>query len=276
MSDESLRGELEAAYGAVVDALKRKDFEAFAAAAHGPEGAGEGGAEEFAEAAEFLLEMTPELSQTTFVAVKAEGDDLAGYYYTLNDGTYENVFLSTFLKVEGRWRLVLGSNSYSFEPEPGEDVVAKAKALIESEASLQLQRPSEEPEQHDASEWDTEIRAALDCMAYDCEVKLAINGAPLGFEGGKSYSGMLFGVSPGAEPAAPAVLRVGENQIQVDYRKTGGEAGWPLTVEIRVLPDRQCFRLSAAKASGSVAATFHVPASEDEEVRLVEINDEEG
>jgi hypothetical protein len=276
--EESLRRELEAVYNAHIEALKKKDFEAFIATVYGAMEMGpvDEMRAQFAEMTEAFLETTPDLSQTTFVAVKTEGDDLAGYYYIFKDPNFVNVFLCPFLKVSGRWRLVLSSSSFSFQPKKGEDIVAKAKQLVETERGLQLERPAE-PEGPSASRaWNEDVRAALDCMAYGYQVKIAVNGAPLDIKGGCSYSGSLVGFAPGDEPAAPAVLQVGKNQITVEWNKAAGQQGPELTVQVRVLPDRLAFSLATIKRqSGKVTAEFTVPATETDEIPVVEINADE-
>jgi len=279
MSDaESLRKELEAVYNAHIEALKKKDFEAFIATVYGAMemGIGDEMRTQFAEMAGSFLETTPDLSQTTFVAVKTEGDDLAGYYYIFKDPDFVNVCLCPFMKVSGRWRVVLSSSSYSFPLKKGEDIVAKAKKLVETEDGLRLERPAP-PEGPAASRaWDENVRAALDCMAYDYKVKIAVNGAPLDFKGGCSYSGVLVGFVSGSEPAAPAVLQVGENAITVEWSKEKDQPGPGLDIQIRVLPDRPSFTLVTTKRqSGKVTAGFTVPATETDEISLVEINADE-
>jgi len=276
MCEESLRKELEAVYNAQMEALEKKDFDAFAVTLYGPAEVGDELRGQFPELAETFLETMPRLAQTTFVAVKTEGDDLAGYYYILQDPHFANVFLTRFLKAGGRWKIVPDSNSFSFEPKRGEDILAKAKQLIETEAILRLERPEPMEMPSGPRGWNEEVRAALDCWAYSYKVAIAINGAPIGFAGGHSYSGILVGVAPGAEPADPAVLHVGENEITVEWSKTEGPPSSGLTVQIRVLPERDAFRLATTeRESGKVTATFAVPAAETDELPLVEINGDE-
>ena len=273
MSDASLRAELEAVYTAAAKALAAKDIQAFLANVHGVEEAEIGGESDFAEALPFLQDMLPPLASTTFVAVAQEGD-LAGYYQTAREGKAVNVTLLPFVKDGDAWKLVLQGASYAFEPEAGEDVDARVRELIATEDMLQLRAPDAQSGPPTEA-MDMDVRAAINCMAYDYELRVAINGVPLDVEGGKSESRMLFGLVAGAEPQAPAVLHVGSNDIQIDYRKTEGGEMAVLTVEITVLPDRPSFRfISADRPSGSVSRTFTVPGSDDEEVAVVEISDD--
>jgi hypothetical protein len=270
-----LRRELEQVYEAVRKALREKDFKAFLSSVYGPEQAGDDVRAQFAEMAESVLEFTPELSQTTFVTIKTEGDDLAGYYHILRDEHFANILLTRFVRVAARWRLVLDSQGYSFQPKPGDDIPAKARELIKTEHSLKLERPQPVSFEAQPTTWDETVRAVLNCMAYDYEVKIAINGAPIDFTGGKSFSGILVGAAGGAPPAAPAVLQAGENRIDVEYRKTKDEEGPGLEVTINVLPEQLSFRLVAArKQSGKVSAKFFVPVTETEQVSPVEIDDD--
>ena len=274
VKEDALRKELEAAYTTLFNALKKKDFDAAVPTIFAPPGAlDEGSRDEFAEMADDLLEMMPELSKTKFVAVKTQGEDLAGYYCVFEGGGFWNVVLHTFMKRDGRWKWVPGGDSSSFQPKPGEDILAKAKQLVETSEVLRLKPP--ELAGPGTVPRGAEPRAVLSCMAYDYEVKIAINGAPFKFSGGKSFSGMLFEAPPGAQPAEPAVLRMGENQITVEYRKTNGKGTSRLSVEIMALQDRPSFNLvTAAKPQGKVSAKFHVPANPKDAVRLVEIDDD--
>ena len=86
MAAKPKRKELEAVYAAYLKAMKDKDVEAFQAAAAIPdEMPAEAIKDHLAEDAEMMLEMSPELSQTTFVDIKTLGDELAGYYCTWPD-----------------------------------------------------------------------------------------------------------------------------------------------------------------------------------------------
>jgi hypothetical protein len=171
--------------------------------------------------------------------------------------------------------MVLDSQGYSFQPKPGDDIAAKARDFIKSEQGLKLQRPEPVTFEAQPTTWDATVRAGLNCMAYDYEVKIAINGAPIDFAGGKSFSGILVGAASGAPPAAPAVLQAGENRIEVEYRKTKEEEGPGLELSINVLPEQLSFRLvTARKQSGKVSARFFVPPTQSEQVSPVEIDDD--
>jgi hypothetical protein len=270
-----LRTELERVYRAVRKALQAKDLEAFLSSVYGPEEAGKEVRAQFAEMAESVLDFTPDLPQTTFVTIMTEGEDLAGYYHILQDAHFANILLTRFVKVAERWRMVLDSQGYSFQPKPGDDIAAKAREFIKSEQSLKLARPEPVTFEAQPTTWDETVRAVLNCMAYDYEVKIAINGAPINFSGGKSYSGILVGAAGGAPPAAPAVLQAGENRIDVEYRKTKEEEGPGLELSINVLPEQLSFRLvTARKQSGKVNARFFVPPTPSEPASPVEIDDD--
>lgn len=274
MADAALRAELEAVYNAQIAALKNKDAEAYVATTLVPEGTADDVHDpakraEFTDAADFLLELTPELSQTTFVTIKTEGDDLAGYYYTTRDENFVNVTLITFVRVEGRWLLAPENKSSSFTPGEGQDVQAKVAELIETSDMLRLARPKPPEPGPDASGWATDVRAVLNVMAYDYELEIAINGTPLKSKGGHSWSGVLFGVAPAASPAEPAVLQSGMNEIEIAYRRTTAQSGPSLSVELLVPPDRLCFRLTTAGASGKSRSHFRIPMIDSEEIEPV-------
>lgn len=274
VKEGALRKELEAAYTSLFNALKKKDFDAAVAGIFAPPGAfDEESRENFAELAKDLLDTMPELSKTKFVAVKAQGDDLAGYYCLFREGEFWSVALHTFVKAEGRWKWVPGGNCSSFPAKAGEDVLAKARQLVETSEVLSLKPP--ELEEEPTVPRGSEPRGVINCMAYEYEMKIAINGAPLKFAGGKSFSGVLFETPAGGQPADPAVLRMGENQITVEYRKTPGKGGPGLSLEIIAFPDRPSFKLlTATKPQGKVTARFLVPADPKERIRPMEIDDD--
>jgi hypothetical protein len=259
----SLRKELESVYNAQIAALEKKDVEAFLGILFGAEGRAEMIRGRFAEMAEGLLEMTPRIDNADFVAVRTEGDDLAGYYFLLKEPPFASVQLASFVKVDGRWRITPNSSTCSIEAEPTGNLLSRASKMIDAEPALRLERPAPEEaaSRAPAGSWDESIQAFLDCMAYDYEVTIVVNGVPLPFTGGKSHSGRLFGVVAGAEPAPPAVLRAGENRIEVAYRFTGGGPGPGLTVTVRGPSGDPVFELAPpAGTSGRFTATFRIPA----------------
>jgi hypothetical protein len=259
----SLRKELEAVYHAQIAALEKKDVEAFLGLLYGAGARAEMIRGRFAEMAEGLLEMTPRLDKADFVAVRTEGDDLAGYYFLLKEPPFASVQLASFVKVDGRWRITPNSSTCSIEAEPGKDLLARAAKLVDAEPALRLERPAPEDaaSRAPAGTWDESIQAFLDCMAYDYEVAIAVNGVPLPFTGGSSYSGRLFGIAAGSEPAPPAVLRAGENRIEIAYRFSGGGPGPGLNVTVRGPTGDSVFEFAPpAGTGGKTAGTFRVAA----------------
>jgi hypothetical protein len=109
-------------------------------------------------------------------------------------------------------------------------------------------------------------------MAYDHEVSIVLNGVPLDFRGGRSFGHRLFGVSAGAEPSMPGVLRVGENRVEVTYRKSESSSGSPMRLEIFLPAAGCCCRMVAEKQpSGTLGATFEIPGSPTDEIRAEDI-----
>jgi len=260
-ADISLREELEEVYRAQVRALEEKDPEAFLATVYGARGGTEAFRGRFGEAAESLLEMMPRLEKSDFVAIRTGGDDLAGYYLLRRDPPFASVCLVRFVKVEGRWRITPDSFACSFEPKEGEDAVGRARKLVETEAGLRLERPApeEEPPTAPPSSWNEAVQATIDVMAYGYEVRIAINGATIPFAGGKSYSGRLFGFAEGGEPVPPAVLMAGENQIGVDYRRTG-DLGSTLEIAVRGPSGDPVLQFGPVSGeSGRLGAAFRLP-----------------
>lgn len=277
ISRESLRKELEALYGKYVAALRNKDLDAFfATTAVNPEQLDAEMIATFPDVAASFLETALDLSQTTFVAVMTEGGDLAGYYSIFEQTPFINVLLTPFRKTEGTWKIVPGSWSSSFEPQEGIDSVAKALKLIETSSSLDLASAALQAKEPAPALGGESLQAILNCSAYDYEVQVAINGVPIKFSGGKSFSEFLSGSILDTPPAEPAVLHPGENQITVEYKKIEPQSFSRLTVDILVPPDRCLFQLKTSERSnGKVTATFTVPAAETNEPPHVSINDDE-
>jgi len=282
MQVESLRSEVEAVYNIYVKALKNRDADAFASVVDISEEEKEDFLAEFNEAAEFFLMSTPDLSQTNFLTVKTMGDDLAGYYCTwtdTDDPEGVNIFLARFQRVEGSWKVLPGDSTYRFQPEAGEDIKTRAMELIESEPELSLTPPMDE--ERAIGDYNTDLWASLECMAYDYEVSITINGVPLDYQGGDSFGHRLFGVATGAEPSMPGVLRLGENRVEMNFRKTDPSSEFPLRLEVFLPAAGCCCRMVAAKRpSGNMSATFEISRSptdeiSPEEIQVVEVTDDD-
>lgn len=146
MATEPLRAELEAAYGAVTEALSNADSDAFLAAVQPPAGMSqEAMRADFANALTHFRQVVPDLSATTFLAVRTEGDDFAGYYHMRPfpaDRRRRQILLSRFLEVEGRWKLLLSGWVHVFQPDPDADPMSEALRLIEAHPDLHFRKPS--------------------------------------------------------------------------------------------------------------------------------------
>ena len=281
MANDVIRSELEAVFGAYIEALKKKDIEGFIHVIRLPDGFSEEALrEDFSEFAEFTLDTTPDPNETKFVTVKTLGDDLAGYYCTYthpDDPKAINIMLTTFNKTDKGWKVLMGGGISGFEPEEGEDINARIADLIENDSTIQLRPPvEEEPMGMDV---DMNLSAVLNCMAYDHQLEITINGVKLDFQGGSSFSQQLFGKSEGKEPSNQGTLKLGENRITVAYQKINDAPQFPMTVEVMLPPAGNCFSLSTLKANGDVEATFIIPSvpTDDispEDIECVTIRDE--
>ena len=266
-----LRKQLEKAYKAYLGALKAKDPKAFAQAVALPaELLGDDFAREFEEFADSVAAMSPDPAEMRFLAIKTLGDDVAGYYALWEpkeDPKTVCVGLTQFRKTEQGWKVLPGGGVCGFEPQHGQDVQALAMEKVESDPVLEL-NPIDAQAPQDA--YDLELDAVLECFAYDCELDITINGVKLGYRGGDSYGQRLFGVAGDAQPAEPGLLKVGENQIEVKYRKTTDD-GCPVTVEVYIQPAGRCLRMAGAKSAGQMSATFIIPRSPTEQIKAEEI-----
>jgi hypothetical protein len=280
VTNTSLRTELETVYRTYYRALQARDVKAFVKVTKLPEEVTiEELAKEFADFAANTLETTPDPAAVIFVAVKTLGDDVAGYYGRFNTPEAPEtvtVMLTTFRRTDSGWKICSGEATSSFQPKPGPDVQAQAMTLIESSKILQLRPPEESG--GPAPRGDMDLSAIMECQAYDCQLTIAINGVALGYRGGSSYSMRLFGVAPGEEPGEPALLRVGQNRIEIAYQRTRIDTP-PPKVNMDLPPAGCCFRFLAKISQGSVAATFVIPRTPTEqlapdEVTCVEVVDE--
>jgi len=277
MSDD-LRRELEAAYAAYRQALRSKDAEAFLAAAIlPPQLPREMFMEMFEEFADDELTSGPDLADRQLVTIKTAGDDSAGYYAVWrpeDDPKAARLAMTVFRRTPDGWKVAVGGGTIGFAAAPGADLLETAMMIVESDEDMKLQPAGDvEP----GGEPDTSLEAVLECMAYDCELSIAINGAGLKFQGGGSYGTYLFGAREGDSPREPNVLRAGENEIVVAYRRKAD--GPPTTLEIRVAAGA-CLKIVATRPAGKLAGRFTIPpvsqdASESGEPVCTEITDAE-
>jgi len=144
MTSESLRAELETIYASAADALASADCDAFLEAVQPPAGVeAEAMRADFANAVPHFHQVIPELTATTFVAVRTEGDDVAGYYHMrphIADWRRQQILLSRFVRVEGRWKLLLSGAMHLFEPDLAADPVEEAESLIDTHPDLCLHK----------------------------------------------------------------------------------------------------------------------------------------
>lgn len=108
---------------------------------------------------------------------------------------------------------------------------------------------------------EPELMAALSVMGYGYKVKVTVNGADVGVEGGKSENRRLF--NKGNEMAAQAtpairaknfVLLHGANEIAIEYTKVDPKAADSLevTLEAQGYPQPPLRVVSKTKASGKL------------------------
>ena len=88
--------------------------------------------------------MVPNLLRSLFVAVRTEGDDLAAYFHTRllpMDPTKAQVIQTLFVRVGGRWKLLLRGAVHTFPFDPMVDIQDSARALLDTVECLQLRPP---------------------------------------------------------------------------------------------------------------------------------------
>ena len=86
---------------------------------------------------------------------------------------------------------------------------------------------------------EKDLAGAIDVMAYGYNVAVLINGVDIGMRGGKSESKRLFGTNHSMISELPeemknlACLKVGLNEIQVDYQRLQDVDSTGMTIELR-------------------------------------------
>ena len=157
--DETLRGELESIYEALLKALATSDLESFLSLVEVTKTDEETLRSEmekdgFVSFSKWLLTTYPSLEQGTFIALKTKDEDLAGYYtawlppYTRE---YLNLTLIKYLKTTGNWKLVLRLTemaSAPFRVRKDEEPLVKALEVLATSPLMTLERP----ERHDVLE----------------------------------------------------------------------------------------------------------------------------
>jgi hypothetical protein len=105
-----------------------------------------------------------------------------------------------------------------------------------------------------------DIDAILSCFSYGYTAKVVINGRDTGIKGGKSESSRLFNQDhPMSKEAPPEMrdrfflLKEGENQIQVEFTKQGGQpSDLLLSLELDGYPAPVFLVSSKSKASAKI------------------------
>ena len=106
---------------------------------------------------------------------------------------------------------------------------------------------------------EPELMAALSVMGYGYKVRILVNGADVGIEGGKSENRRLF--NKGHEMAAQAtpairaknfLLVPGANEVAIEFQKTDPKSTDPLeiTLQAQGYPQPLLSLVNKAQASG--------------------------
>jgi hypothetical protein len=128
---------------------------------------------------------------------------------------------------------------------------------------------------------EPELMGAFSVMGYGYKVKVTVNGADIGVEGGKSESRRLF--NKGHEMAAQAtpairaknfVLVPGANEIAIEYSKLDPKSTDTLEIgfEMPGYPQPLLRVVSKAKASDKLALKVNLAAKPPADFKPVAIN----
>jgi hypothetical protein len=125
------------------------------------------------------------------------------------------------------------------------------------------------------------MEATLDCFGYGYKVKVVVNGVDVNVKGGKSESKRLFDRNnPLVKEVPPEmknlfILKLGENQIQVEFTKQGTERDkLTLSLQPEGYPAPVFVLHSKSKAAAKVESKFTVEAKAPGEFRPVYVSDE--
>ncbi|OGP56268.1 MAG: hypothetical protein A2Y65_03945 [Deltaproteobacteria bacterium RBG_13_52_11] len=126
-----------------------------------------------------------------------------------------------------------------------------------------------------------DINAILSCFGYGYKVSVTINGVPTSIKGGKSESMRLFNQDNEMAKSAPPemkklfMLKPGENQIQIEYKKEGtANDKLTLSLELEGYPAPVFLLYSAKKPSGKVTKSVILQKAVPQDFKPVFISDE--
>jgi hypothetical protein len=128
---------------------------------------------------------------------------------------------------------------------------------------------------------DNDLMAVLSCFGYGYKVSVVINGVPTSIKGGKSESMRLFNQdNEMAKSAAPEmkklfILKPGENQMQIEFKKEGGANDkLTLSLELEAYPAPVFLLYSAKKPAGKVNTSVILQKGVPQNFKPVFISDE--
>jgi hypothetical protein len=128
---------------------------------------------------------------------------------------------------------------------------------------------------------DNDLMAVLSCFGYGYNVSVVINGVPASIKGGKSESMRLFNQdNEMAKSASPEmkklfILKPGENQIQIEFKKEGGANDkLTLSLELEAYPAPVFLLYSAKKPAGKANSRVILQKGVPQNFKPVFISDE--
>ncbi len=186
--DTALRTELESLYNGFLRALEDRDLATLLSLADVTKTDEETLRSEqekdgYASFSKWLLTTYPSLEDVSFISLRTEGEDLAGYYmawlppYTRE---YLSLTLIRYLKIGGEWKIVLRLTemaSAPFRVRRDEDTLVKALEVSETNPLMALERPErangveKPPREVKLSKGKARLREELEAVmarVYDC------------------------------------------------------------------------------------------------------------
>jgi len=181
----TLRKDLELAYKNFHDAVIKKDPESFfeysiirSSEREIYDKKIESG--EFDKFADWIAMMNPPINSTTFITVKTDGDDFAGYYFAWVPSyskQYHNLSVRQFEKTSKGWKMLYSMNGAYDIPlsvDEDEDLNARIFEIIETNPILKLKRPVRKNATKQYEEFDVALKEEL-ASIYNAYLNSLIN-----------------------------------------------------------------------------------------------------
>jgi len=183
--DPVLKSDLEAAYDRFRQSLVQKDPEALFAVTSIRKSEREilekkVGSNDFAEFADWIAMTNPQLTDTTFITIKTDGDDFAAYYFAwtpTHSDEIQNVSVRQFEKSADGWKMLytLSASDVPLAVASDEDLTAKIMETVETNPIIEMKRPVKTIAVKPTEPYDAELKGCLETV-YDQYRQAMVDG----------------------------------------------------------------------------------------------------